>query len=473
MRNPAEGASGREVTSTFAKLKKDWILRGWNDLPFSLVNWTSGEQIELTKKGFYVAKACDGKSNFGSLAFFPDHHGVLDKLIEKRIVKPCEEGDSIAPWQRYRRAQNPRLSMLQWAVTGLCNLNCRHCYMEAPSGRYGELPTEAMMRIIEQFEDANVLAVSLTGGEPFFRSDLLTIIERLAQKKIRISQIFTNGLLITDEALRGIRGFGLSPDFQVSFDGCGAHDHMRGTEGIEQAVVKGIQRLRSAGFHVVVSTCLDRMNRDCMTDTYNLLKGLGIRSWRLSVPQQTGNWRGTTTALPLEEEVESYALLARRWLEDGRPFRLELGAFFRGEHRNVPGPTPEPDPQYTPESYDCAACRQRPYLLPDGTILPCPGYTDTSLQEQMPNLLDQDLRRVWTESPLRSVINMKKSDLLAQNRECAACEWFPNCGTGCRTFALVETGNLMARDLVACEMWKKGHRKRFLGLAGLDTPPET
>ncbi|MEW6359368.1 MAG: radical SAM protein [Planctomycetota bacterium] len=455
------------MTSRLAKLKKDWMLRGWTDLPLALVNWTTGEQIELTKKGFYVAEACDGRSDFGSLAFFPDHLAVLDKLIEKGIAEPCDEGDGIDPRQRYRRAENPRLSALQWAITGLCNLNCRHCYMESPSGRYGELPTEDIMRLIEQFEDANVLGVSLTGGEPFLRKDLLTILDTLAQKRIAVSQIFTNGLLVTDEALRSIKGLDLSPDFQVSFDGCGAHDQMRGTKGIEQGVVEAIHRARAAGFQVVVSTCLDKTNRDRMGDTYDVLKGMGIQSWRVSVPQETGNWKGTTTALSLEEEAETYASLARRWLADGRPFRIELGAFFKGNPPDLPL---EPEARYAPESYDCGACRQRPYLMPDGTLLPCPGYTDTHLQNQMPNLLKQDLSRAWTESPLRSILNMKKGDLLARNKECAACEWFPNCGMGCRTFALVESGDLMAKDPIACAMWKREHKKRFRELAGLGVP---
>ena len=61
--------------------------------------------------------------------------------------------------------------------------------------------------------------------------------------------------------------------------------------------------------------------------------------------------------------------------------------------------------------------------------------------------------------------NMKKKNLLARNPECAACEMFKECGVGCRASALTETGDLMAKDPIACDLWKNGYKKRFEELA--------
>ncbi|NOZ20849.1 MAG: radical SAM protein, partial [Planctomycetes bacterium] len=155
------------MSERYAKLKKDRLLRGWTDAPQAVVNWRSGEQYRLSKKGLYVARACDGTTDFNSVAFLPVHRAFLDKLIAEGIAEECRRGDSIDACQLYRKAENPHLNGLQWSVTGLCNLNCRHCYMEAPSGRYGEPSFEEVIRLIEQFECANVHQVSLTGGEPF------------------------------------------------------------------------------------------------------------------------------------------------------------------------------------------------------------------------------------------------------------------------------------------------------------------
>jgi radical SAM protein with 4Fe4S-binding SPASM domain len=474
------------------------MLRGWSNMPRRLVNWLDSDQRELKTMGFYVAESCDGQTNFESFAFLPRHQGMLELLIAEGIAEECQEGDSIEPWQRYRKADNPYLAGIHWCVTGRCNFNCRHCYMEAPAGRYGELPFAAMAGLVEQFERANVIEVSLTGGEPFLRRDLLDIIQLLAQKKIRLNQIFSNGLLITDQHLEDIRRIGSRPAFQISFDGVGAHDQMRGTTGTEQGVIDAIRRLRSAGFPVVVATCIDRLNLGSLADTYELMKGLDVQAWRTAAPQATGNWRGTTTASPLDEQAETCAPLLERWIKDGEPFAIQLGSFYRGGRARKPetDPAGQPDnqkpgagraglrsrervtglkrsadmpdrPTYTPEGYDCGACREQPNLLPDGTLVPCPGYVDSILQNRMPNLLRDDLSEVWTRSFLREIADLRKKDLLAKNPECAACELFKECGVGCRASALTETGNLMAKDPIACELCRKGYKKRFRDLRTL------
>ncbi len=457
------------MSGRYAKLKEEWLLRGWTDVTCALVNWTSGDQRELQKKGFYVAEACDGNTDFSSIAFLPIHNDLLDKLIEEGIAKPCDKGNSIDPCQQYRKAENPRLSGLHWSVTGLCDLNCRHCYMEGPSGRYGQLSFEDMLRVIEQLEQANVHEVSLTGGEPFLRTDLLDIIAELAKKRIWVSEIYSNGLLITEEILEGIKRLGFSPSFQISFDGYGMHEHMRGRKGIEPNVIAGICKVRSAGFRVVIATSIDRTNKGCMDDTYDLLKGLDIQSWRIAPPRETGNWRGTTTQVSLEEEAEVYMPLLGRWLTDGKPFSIQLGAFFGHDGKDAREPKDKPQVRHTPESYDCGTCHERPYLLPDGVLLPCPGYTDTILQDRMPNILQDGLAKAWSESFLRSIADMKKKDLLARNEECGRCELFEECGMGCRTSAVVKTGDLLAKDPLTCEMVKKGYIKRFQEVASFAT----
>ena len=461
------------MSGRHARLKKEWMLRGWSDLPRALVNWRTGNQRKLTKVGFFVAESCDGQTDFESLVFGPQDHATLDLLIAQGIAENCREGDGIEPWQRYRKADNPKLSGIHWCVTGLCNLNCRHCYMQAPAGRYGQLPFDALFGFVEQFERANVTDVSLSGGEPFIRNDLLQIIALLAHKKIRLYQIFSNGLRITDRHLEEIRNIGFRPVFRISFDGVGAHEQMRGTAGIQQGVVNAIRRLRTAGFPVVVSTSIDTLNIGSLSDTYELLKTLDIEAWGIAPPQETGNWRGTTTAGSLDQQAAACAPLLKRWFKDGQPFSIAIRGLYHGDRAPKPGTPPSPRPlraapEYSPDDYDCGACREKLNLLPDGTLLPCPGYADSPVQNQMPNLLRDDLSKVWKRSILRRLANMKKKDLLAANPECAACTLFKICGLGCRAWALSATGNLMAKDPVVCELCKKDYRKHFLEIAALE-----
>jgi radical SAM protein with 4Fe4S-binding SPASM domain len=449
------------MPAKYARLRSHWCLRGWADAPTTVANRATGEAIPLPPAGFYAARSCDGQTNFNSLAFLPDHHSWLDELIDRGIAAECGEGDAIEPWQRFVEAGNPCLVGIHWCVTGRCNMNCRHCYMESPSGRFGELPWRDVERMVEQFHRANVLQVSLTGGEPFMRQDLLDLLDLLAQKRIWVSNIYSNGLLITEEHLKAIRGMGLTPSFQISFDGVAAHDQMRGTLDAEARVIESIRWIRAAGFPVAVATCIDRINACHLPATLDLMKDLAIQNWRIASPQESGNWRGSGTALTLEEEAEACAPVMKRWLEAGRPFYLQLGGFFRGGRGGAAAARRPSMPEYSPDSFDCGSCRQQPNLLPDGTLLPCPAYVDSVLQERMPNLLREELSAAWSGSSLRVIADLRKRDVLAQNPECAGCEYFANCGTGCRAKALAETGDLLARDPVACALWKKGYKKRF------------
>ena len=456
------------MQAKFAKLTEDWMLRGWSDVPCAVANWTNGDERMLRKKGAYVAKACDGQTDFESIAFLGEHRVLLDKLIEQGIAEACACGDALDPRQQFRKAPNPHIKGIHWCVTGLCNLNCRHCYMEAPSGRYGQLPFEDMLRLIDQFERANVHEVSVTGGEPFVRQDLLDILEALAQKRIRLSGIYTNGVLVTGETLERIKGLGFAPSLQISFDGCGAHDQMRGTSGIESCVIEAIKIARSSNLKVAVATCIDTTNVCQLGPTYDMMKRLDIDTWRIAQPLEIGNWRGATTALSIQEQFDALVPLARQWRDDGMPLSVEFGGFLRGSKDPETGRFSELHIQYVAESHDCGSCREQPNLLPDGTLLPCPAYTDSSLQHRMPNLLREDLSDVWTDSPLRALADLRKADLLKCNPDCATCELFKDCGMGCRASALMETGDLMAKDPLACVLWKEGYKQRFREAVGLD-----
>ena len=444
-------------------LRERWSLRGWSNTPFALADRIAGLIYPLNAKEFYVAESCDGETDFNALAFLPEHLLILDELVREGMVEDLSEPDPIHPKQRYRKAHNPVIKGIDWSVTGHCNLNCRHCFMESPSGKFGELPFEDMVSLIDQFVEANVLQVAITGGEPFIREDILDILKVLADKRIWVSQIYSNGLLVTPEHLRKIKELGLLPAIQISFDGVGKHDLMRGVEGIEAPTVEAIRMIRDEGFAVVVSTAVDRMSLDALPATYALMKELGIVSWRVSVPQRTGNWRESVTALELPEMVDVSESILRSWNEDGRPFYIQLAGFYSGK----PGAMSYEEemaaqPTFSEDDYDCVACREQANLLPDGTLMPCPGYVDTSIQDRMQNLLtDFPLSEVWRDSPLRDISNIRKKELLLHNAECAECEWFRFCGIGCRAAALSENGELLTKDSAACQLWKGGYKARI------------
>ncbi len=433
----------------YARLKNEWLLRGWADEPHALLNSKTGDCRHLSAQMFLLAQACDGRTDLNAAGGFIEREVFLDKLIAAGMAEECGQGEEILPYQKFRKADNPYLRTVHWLITGLCNLKCRHCYLESPAGTYGELPLSDMLRIIGKLAEANVHQVHLTGGEPFLRPDLPDILAALAARQITVTHISTNGALVTDEALQGIKKLGFLPNVQISFDGCGAHDAMRGVPGAERAAVRAIRRLREHGFAVAVATVVDLTNAGSLPETYAMLKQMDIQSWLIGLPEKIGNWRDSETELAWEEALAAYAAVADRWSADGRPFELKISGFdCTGKIEDFAG--------YGPESYDCMSCRLTPTLLPDGTIIPCPGYIDIIDKKRMPNILRQSFAAALSSPALRAITDIRKKDVLAHNAECAACAEFPRCGGGCRASAATATGDLMAVNPQLCRQYKAG-----------------
>jgi len=465
----------------FARLRPNWLLRGWSDKPFNMLNWKSGERFFFNKTGFYVVQACDGTTNFDTLSFNAHHLGFLDNLVSRGLVEYCRPGDSIAPDQKFRAAENPYISGVHWAVTGFCNMKCRHCMMESPSGRYGEPTFQDVEYVVEQFRQANVHSVQLTGGEPFLRKDILDIIELLTRNQICVRQIYTNGTLLTHHVLDSIKSMGLFPNFQLSFDGVGAHDGMRGRADVESKATAAMQRVVAAGMPLVVATCIDRHSKELMLDTYRLMRDTGVNVWRVASPQKSGNWKDTDTALALDEEALIYEQILKEWLKDGKPLDIQLSGFFQSRTQKtlasdgvtvVSTTEPAPLSEQSPDSFDCGSCVEQPYLLPDGVLLPCCAYTATPMYDQVPNIMTMGLSAAWQSTALRSIIDRKKADVLMHNLDCASCDLFQDCGMGCRALALTETGNQVSKDPLTCLLWKNGYRRRFRAIYDDSVPGE-
>jgi AdoMet-dependent heme synthase len=109
-------------------------------------------------------------------------------------------------------------------TTNLCNLRCRHCYADSALKRPDEISTETLKGLLDDFAEMGVLQVFLTGGEIFSHRDAVDII-RHARTKPFSTQIFTNGLLITEEKLARIPA---GQSFFISFDTADPERTVRG-----------------------------------------------------------------------------------------------------------------------------------------------------------------------------------------------------------------------------------------------------
>jgi MoaA/NifB/PqqE/SkfB family radical SAM enzyme len=82
-------------------------------------------------------------------------------------------------------------------MTRRCNSKCSFCPIgnEKQEIKKGEIGTEDMKSIFDQFNELRIIAVSFLGGEPFLRKDVCEIAKYSSDNGM-ISQVSTNGLLL-------------------------------------------------------------------------------------------------------------------------------------------------------------------------------------------------------------------------------------------------------------------------------------
>ncbi|MBU7024023.1 MAG: radical SAM protein, partial [Theionarchaea archaeon] len=132
-----------------------------------------------------------------------------------------------------------------WDVTNRCNLNCRHCYVEAEPAKVEEPTTQQAMAIIDQLAKAKVFRVSFSGGEPLLRNDIFDLIRYAAQ--FFPVELATNGMLVHEDTAKALKSSGIAM-VQLSLDGLeAAHDYLRRKKGAFQKVLETTGLLRDVG----------------------------------------------------------------------------------------------------------------------------------------------------------------------------------------------------------------------------------
>jgi len=129
---------------------------------------------------------------------------------------------------------------VQYYVTARCNLRCEQCNVIYANADRRELRTTEAYEVIDNLAEIGTSVVLLTGGEPFVRSDLPKLAQRLIQRGIH-PRIQTNGLA-TIEKLKECAEYGVS-DISISLDSLvpGLQDSLNG--GFEKSWDTAIQTI--------------------------------------------------------------------------------------------------------------------------------------------------------------------------------------------------------------------------------------
>jgi SynChlorMet cassette radical SAM/SPASM protein ScmE len=340
------------------------------------------------------------------------------------------------------------------AITGRCNLACRHCHYAEEMVSLNDLDTTAWMDFFEELEANRVMRVKLTGGEPFIREDIFRLIEGIIRHRMRFS-LTTNATLISADTVEQLQPVARRlDDIQVSMEGSSGeiHDRLRG-EGSYELAIKGLKALISAELPVSVRITVTQLNIDDLFNTCRGLIELGVKSINIDecLPFGEGEKNAADLLLTPEQFARTMDILAN--FSQTYPGILQCRSGFfvihsclKAAEKLVPvgrGSTADGRGGHLSE---CGAALKIISVLHDGQYVPCLLLPQLHLGE----IGKDNLKDIWNNSSILQDFRKRQRISLAEIEECSDCGYLSLCDGGCPVIPYQESGSLEKPDRSRC-----------------------
>jgi len=223
--------------------------------------------------------------------------------------------------------QNKNRLLLQFHLTGRCNLRCKHCYRT--EGDTEPLSFEDVIAVIEQYRKLRRTYnaekhikrrghINITGGEPFIRSDIKEILRYLGEHRDEFSYgVLSNGSFLDEEMIAVLKETGVS-FVQLSIDGdLKTHDDLR-APGDYKRVFEVAKRLERNKIRTYISFTANKEN-------YRFLPGVAkvCRKNRI-----TKLWSDRLVPIGNGQEIASLAISSVELLDYINTMKAAQGNFL-------------------------------------------------------------------------------------------------------------------------------------------------
>lgn len=299
---------------------------------------------------------------------------------------------------------------VQWMATKKCNFSCGHCGTNASAQVKDELTAPQMYKVIDSLAKLGCKYLSVTGGEPFLRSDLFDILGYARKKKIQVS-IVTNGFE-TRAYLSQIKQIGLH-GVSVSIDGYKeTHDLLRSKSGSYARCMDSLRIYKQMGLSLrqVSTVVLEENINDIpriITDAFKA----GCTRYRLQLLIPEGRASGKQTPAEVIKQALRIILSERK---KGRNVFAADSFGFLGVLENK-----------VRHHFFCGCGWWTLTIMPNGDIMGCPAVDHPRLNEG--NVKKEKLEDIWWNGFAR-FRNMQPERLPYL---CRNCEFLHICRGGC------------------------------------------
>jgi radical SAM protein with 4Fe4S-binding SPASM domain len=348
-----------------------------------------------------------------------------------------------------------------WELTKKCNLKCRYCRVQtekiAP-----ELDTKEALGLVrdigQDFKDALLI---LSGGEPFLRQDLFSILSQAFSLGVKTC-LATNATLLGEIEAKLLKIFQISR-VSISLDSIeeSRHDASRGVAGSFRAALNSISILKKNSIPFQINFTITRENKEQILSLANFALSLGAQEVHYFILVPVGCGKQVEQGQGLDSEDTDRVLQTIRMASQN--LRIGIRPTCAPQYIRFMEQDRHPDCPYSPGSFrallrriilrsqrrmysgegGCLAGNRVFFVSSEGDIYPC-GYLPLkagSVREASP--VD-----IWRNSLL---LRQLRQDSLKGS--CSVCEFKDRC-RGCRARAYSVRGDYMAQD-DSCSLSKK------------------
>ncbi len=195
-------------------------------------------------------------------------------------------------------------------VTNRCNMRCAFCtFWENGVRPERELTVDDYIRLERDLSRMGRFAISIEGGEPLVRPDLVDIVRVLSARHTTI--LYTNGWYMTEDKASALFAAGLTQvGVSVDFPDARRHDAKRGLDGAFERAWRAVRWLRDAADdgnrQVHVMTVYMEENRSDLEELLELSAAHGVGHY-LTLVATSGARRAPGGSWP-ESPVSEYLL---------------------------------------------------------------------------------------------------------------------------------------------------------------------
>lgn len=318
---------------------------------------------------------------------------------------------------------------VSWQITRSCNLNCNYCY--ATEFKYSKnLSTEQCYKIIDNLAGIKAYDVTLEGGEPFTRNDILNIIEKIKNNNLFVD-VLTNGLLINQNIIHS-----LSNTLDHRVDGLQISIDDYNGKGIDPELQKIIYSLLENNINVRVNLVLTDTNIKILNTIYAQLINLGVKNgFNISQIIPMGNAKKINKP-KLDELLKAYINLknieSKQLPIFGGPAMIETHPLYNeviSEIFNAPS---------IKKNYNCSGGRVKVNIASDGSVYPCALLQHDELL--LGNVTLNTLEEIWNSDKTNEFRNNLKHE------RCSGCINKIFCNSGCLGVAYEKNRNFISND---------------------------